>query len=148
MDLALMQKELEGPSLQLRVQPSALETDAFGRKRLRPLALPHAEIVGATPLCRCVGHCRCGLADALGRARERRGAPQAALHVANLHPEVTEEMLYGFFQDVAKVATVRVVRNTKNLESEEHGYVNFYTFQVPLARCKAVVASVRMRRLL
>lgn len=115
------------------MQPSSLETDDFGRQTLKPLVLPHAEIQGAMPLCRCVGHCRCGLADALGRAREwRRGAPQAALHVANLHPEVTEEMLYSFFKEVAAVATVRVVRDTRSLESEEHGYVNFYTFQVPL----------------
>ena len=40
-----------------------------------------------------------------------------------------EEVLYGFFTPVAPVATVRVVRDTKTMESEQHGYVNFYTFQ-------------------
>ena len=35
-----------------------------------------------------------------------------------------EEMLYDFFAKVAPVATVRVVRDTKTLESEHHGYLD------------------------
>jgi len=34
-------------------------------------------------------------------------------------------MLYDFFVKVAPVATVRVVRDTKTLESEYHGYLDF-----------------------
>ena len=33
-------------------------------------------------------------------------------------------MLYDFFVKVAPVATVRVVRDTKTLESEHHGYLD------------------------
>eukprot|EP00435_Cladocopium_sp_Y103_P051524 s3038_g16.t1 len=99
---------------------SSFETDDFGRKigaKPQNFVLPHAEIKGDMPRCRCVGHCKCGLADALGRARDDRkmAQAQAALHIGNLHPEVSEEMLYDFFTKVAPVATVR--------------YVNFYTFQ-------------------
>ena len=35
--------------------------------------IPHAKVKGEVPLCRCNGYCKCGLADALGRAREDHG---------------------------------------------------------------------------
>ncbi|OLQ01245.1 Polyadenylate-binding protein, cytoplasmic and nuclear [Symbiodinium microadriaticum] len=93
--------------------------------------IPHAKVKGEVPLCRCNGYCKCGLADALGRAREDHGkwnVAQPALRISNLHPAVTEEMLYSLFTELAPVATLRVVRDTKTLESELHGFVNFHTF--------------------
>lgn len=134
-DVEAMRNELQEPCLKMLVRStSSFETDDFGRKigaKPQNFVLPHAEIKGDMPRCRCVGHCKCGLADALGRARDDRkmAQAQAALHIGNLHPEVSEEMLYDFFTKVAPVATVRVVRDTKTLASEHHGYVNFYTFQ-------------------
>ncbi|CAL1127062.1 unnamed protein product [Cladocopium goreaui] len=134
-DVEAMRSELQEPCLKMLVRStSRFETDEFGRKigaKPQNFVLPHAEIKGDMPRCRCGGHCKCGLADALGRARDDRKMAQAqpALHIGNLHPEVSEEMLYDFFVKVAPVATVRVVRDTKTLESEYHGYVNFYTFQ-------------------
>lgn len=57
-----------------------------------------------------------------------------------------EEMLYSFFTKVAPVATVRVVRDTKTLQSEQHGYVNFYTFQDAEKVLKTLDGSVLYRQ--
>ncbi|CAK9054588.1 unnamed protein product [Durusdinium trenchii] len=148
-DADAMRQQLEEPILHLRVRPARGACDVFGRRMgAQPAVFPHAEIKGEIPLCRCTGRCRCGLADALGRARDERSwaAPQPALAIANLHREVTEEMLYSFFTKVAPVATVRVVRDTKTLQSEQHGYVNFYTFQDAEKVLKTLDGSVLYRQ--
>eukprot|EP00439_Symbiodinium_sp_Y106_P071480 s981_g12.t2 len=132
-NLEAMRCELEAPTISLVVLvPQLEESDDFGRKRpSRPAVIPHAKVKGEVPLCRCNGYCKCGLADALGRAREDHGknVAQPALRISNLHPAVTEEMLYSLFTELAPVATLRVVRDTKTLESELHGFVNFHTFK-------------------
>ncbi|CAE7588291.1 IDE, partial [Symbiodinium sp. CCMP2456] len=132
-NLEAMRCELEAATISLVVLvPQLEESDDFGRKRpSRPAVIPHAKVQGEVPLCRCNGYCKCGLADALGRAREDYGkwnVAQPALRISNLHPAVTEEMLYSLFTELAPVATLRVVRDTKTLESELHGFVNFHTF--------------------
>eukprot|EP00913_Durusdinium_trenchii_P015939 g14978.t1 len=49
-------------------------------------------------------------------------------------------------ETVAPVATVRVVRDTKTLQSEQHGYVNFYTFQDAEKVLKTLDGSVLYRQ--
>ncbi|CAE7894659.1 pab1 [Symbiodinium microadriaticum] len=132
-NLEAMRCELEAATISLVVLvPQLEESDDFGRRKpSRPAVIPHAKVKGEVPLCRCNGYCKCGLADALGRAREDHGkwnVAQPALRISNLHPAVTEEMLYSLFTELAPVATLRVVRDTKTLESELHGFVNFHTF--------------------
>ncbi|CAE7485937.1 pab1, partial [Symbiodinium pilosum] len=131
-DLEAMRSQLEAPDILLVVLVPQGEADDFGRRKpSRPAVIPHANVKGEVPLCRCNGYCKCGLADALGRARDEQGkwsVAQPALRISNLHPEVTEEMLYSLFTELAPVATLRVVRDTKTLESELHGFVNFHTF--------------------
>lgn len=134
--------EFEGP-LQLTVLlDSSLHLDDCGRKIFAPSSSnrklgPSHKVAGASLLlqCRCIAggadRCKCGLADALGKAGEDvRGwrNPEAALRVGNLRSDVDEETLYDFFCGVSPVETVRIIRNTTTLESECHGFVNFRTF--------------------
>lgn len=82
------------------------------------------------PRCRCGKHCKCGLADALGRERDdpRRRLAWPALCAQNLRPDVDEETLYAFFSEKVAVATVKIVRDAKTWQSECHGFINFRTF--------------------
>eukprot|EP00438_Fugacium_kawagutii_P007705 Skav222594 [mRNA] locus=scaffold1852:52887:55038:- [translate_table: standard] len=86
--------------------------------------------------CRCPGSSKRRSQDINGTARHLKmnlrsvdGAWADPAPMALLIMAMNEEMLYDFFAKVAAVVTVRVVRDTKSLESEQHGYVNFGTFQ-------------------